>query len=92
MKSIGVTRKLDGLGRIVIPKEIRSKLRISDKEPMELFVEDEKMILQKFKSYDGCAITGDITEKNISLANGKIILSPEGVELLIKEIKLHLIR
>ncbi|MEI5913488.1 AbrB/MazE/SpoVT family DNA-binding domain-containing protein [Bacillus albus] len=91
MKSIGVTRKLDGLGRIVIPKEIRSTFGIAENEPMELFVEDEKIILQKFKSYDGCTITGDITEKNISLANGRIILSPEGVEFLIKEIKLHLI-
>ncbi|UOB61009.1 AbrB family transcriptional regulator, partial (plasmid) [Bacillus thuringiensis] len=43
-------------------------------------------------SYDACAITGDISEKNISLAHGKIVLSPEGAELLIKEIQQQLVK
>ncbi|PGZ47619.1 AbrB family transcriptional regulator [Bacillus anthracis] len=92
MKSTGVTRKVDELGRIVLPKELRTTLGIAEKEPIEIFVEDEKIILQKYKSYDACAITGDISEKNISLANGKIVLSPEGAELLIKEIQQQLVK
>ncbi|MEC3281977.1 AbrB/MazE/SpoVT family DNA-binding domain-containing protein, partial [Bacillus cereus] len=72
MKSTGVTRKIDELGRIVLPKELRRTLGIAEKDPIEIFVEDEKIILQKYKSYDACAITGDISEKNISLAHGKI--------------------
>ena len=92
MKSIGVTRKVDKLGRIVLPKELRKTLGIAEKDPIEIFVEDEKIILQKYKSYDACAITGDISEKNISLANDKIVLSPEGAELLIKEIQQQLVK
>lgn len=92
MKSTGVTRKVDELGRIVLPKELRKTLGIAEKDPLEIFVEDEKIILQKYKSYDACAITGDISEKNISLANGKIVLNPEGAELLIKEIQQQLVK
>jgi transcriptional pleiotropic regulator of transition state genes len=92
MKSIGVTRKVDELGRIVLPKELRKTLGIAEKDPKEIFVEDEKIILQKYKSYDACAITGGISEKNISLANDKIVLSPEGAELLIKEIQQQLVK
>jgi transcriptional pleiotropic regulator of transition state genes len=92
MKSIGVTRKVDELGLIVLPKELRKTLGIAEKDPIEIFVEDEKIILQKYKSYDACAITGDISEKNISLANDKIVLSPEGAELLIKEIQQQLVK
>ena len=92
MKSTGVTRKIDELGRIVLPKELRRTLGIVEKDPMEIFVEDEKIILQKYKSYDACAITGDISEKNISLANAQIVLSPEGAKLLIKEIQQQLVK
>ncbi|MED1900052.1 AbrB/MazE/SpoVT family DNA-binding domain-containing protein [Bacillus thuringiensis] len=92
MKSTGVTRKIDELGRIVLPKELRRTLGIAEKDPIEIFVEEEKIILQKYKTYDTCAITGDISEKNISLANGQIVLSPEGAELLIKQIQQQLVK
>ena len=92
MKATGVTRRVDELGRIVLPKELRRTLGIVEKDPMEIFVEDEKIILQKYKSYDACAITGDISEKNISLANGQIVLSLEGAKLLIKEIQQQLVK
>ncbi|HDX9637278.1 AbrB family transcriptional regulator [Bacillus thuringiensis] len=92
MKATGVTRRVDELGRIVLPKELRRTLGIVEKDPIEIFVEDEKIILQKYKSYDACAITGDISEKNISLANAQIVLSPEGAKLLIKEIQQQLVK
>lgn len=92
MKSTGVTRKIDELGRIVIPKELRRTLGIVEKDPMEIFVEDDKIILQKYRSYEACAITDDISEKNFSLANGKIVLSPEGAELLTKELQQYLVK
>ncbi|PFF55214.1 AbrB/MazE/SpoVT family DNA-binding domain-containing protein [Bacillus thuringiensis] len=92
MKATGVTRRVDELGRIVLPKELRRTLGIVEKDPIEIFVEDEKIILQKYKSYNACAITGDISEKNISLANAQIVLSPEGAKLLIKEIQQQLVK
>ncbi len=87
-----MTRKVDDLGRIVIPMELRRTLGIEEKGPMEIFVEDDKIILQKYQSHQACMITGDVSEKNCSLANGKIVLSPEGAELLVKEIQQYLVK
>ena len=47
MKTTGVVRRIDDLGRIVIPKEIRRNLRIRDGESLEIFVEDEMIALKK---------------------------------------------
>lgn len=92
MKSTGITRKLDNLGRIVIPMELRRTLGIVEKDGMEIFVEDDRIILQKYQSQQACLITDDISERNVSLANGKIVLSPEGAELLIKELQQYLMK
>ena len=46
MKATGVIRKVDELGRIVIPKELRDVLGIQIKSPLEIFVEADKIILQ----------------------------------------------
>jgi len=83
---------LDGLGRIVIPMELRRTLDIEEKDPMEIFVEGDQIILQKYKPQQACVITGDISERNVSLGNGKIVLSPEGAELLIKELQQYLVK
>jgi len=48
MKSTGVVRKIDELGRIVIPKEIRRNLNIKDNEEIEIFVDNESIILKKY--------------------------------------------
>ncbi|WP_374219807.1 AbrB family transcriptional regulator [Bacillus bingmayongensis] len=60
--------------------------------PMEIFVEDDKIILQKYQSHQACMITGDVSKRNCSLTNGKIALSPEGAELLIKELQRYLVK
>ncbi len=48
MNKSGITRKIDELGRIVIPKEIRRMLAIRDEENLEIVVEGEKIILKKY--------------------------------------------
>lgn len=48
MKSTGITRKVDDLGRITIPKEIRSQFKIYEQDPLEIFVDGEKIILKKY--------------------------------------------
>ena len=48
MKSTGVIRRIDDLGRIVIPKEIRKNLRIKEGDNLEVFVENEDIILKKY--------------------------------------------
>lgn len=47
MKSTGVTRKIDELGRVVIPKEIRRNLGIRDGESLEIFTDQDSIILKK---------------------------------------------
>ncbi|HDR7255146.1 TPA: AbrB/MazE/SpoVT family DNA-binding domain-containing protein [Bacillus pacificus] len=90
MKSTGITRKVDELGRIVIPMELRRTIGIKEKDPVEIFVENENIILKKYEPGGVCAITGEISNRNISLANGKINLSPEGAKVIIKEIEEYL--
>ncbi|SEA52994.1 AbrB family transcriptional regulator, stage V sporulation protein T [Thalassobacillus cyri] len=48
MKATGIVRKIDELGRIVIPSEIRRSNGWAPGQPMEMFIEDEKVILQPF--------------------------------------------
>lgn len=52
MKSTGMVRRVDELGRIVIPKEIRNKLEIDVKDPIEIYVEGNSIVLRKYVS--GC--------------------------------------
>lgn len=47
MKSTGIVRKVDDLGRVVIPKETRRTLNIHEKDSLEILVEGEMIILQK---------------------------------------------
>ncbi|MBG9522367.1 AbrB/MazE/SpoVT family DNA-binding domain-containing protein [Bacillus paranthracis] len=92
MKSTGIVRKLDTLGRIVIPREMMRTLHIHKKDPLEIFVEGENIILQKYKSYGTCLITGEISSQNIKLADGQLMLSPEGAIQLLEELEQYLDR
>lgn len=86
MKSTGIVRKVDELGRIVIPMELRRTLEINKKDPVEIFVDGEEIILRKFISNAACIVTGEITPDNFTLFN-HITLSPKGAELLLNKLK-----
>ncbi|AIY81119.1 transcriptional regulator, AbrB family domain protein [Clostridium botulinum 202F] len=47
MKSTGIVRKMDDLGRVVIPMELRRNLNIAVKDPLEIYVEGDNIILKK---------------------------------------------
>lgn len=49
MKSTGIVRKVDDLGRIVLPKELRKLLHISERDPLEIFVDNGYIMLQKYE-------------------------------------------
>ena len=51
-KSIGIVRKIDELGRIVIPKEIRNVLGIRSNDDLEIFIDDMKIVLTKYEKSD----------------------------------------
>ena len=49
MKSTGIVRKIDDLGRIVLPIELRRTLEVSERDPLEIFIEDNTIILKKYQ-------------------------------------------
>ena len=49
MKSTGVIRRVDERGRVVIPIEIRTQFGISEKDPMEIYVDGSSIILKKYE-------------------------------------------
>ena len=52
MKSTGIVRKLDELGRITLPIELRRNLDVNERDPLEIFVDDDKIILKKYDPSD----------------------------------------
>lgn len=52
MKSTGIVRKVDELGRVVLPIELRRNFQINEKDSLEIFVDDEKIILKKYEPAD----------------------------------------
>ena len=52
MKSTGIVRRVDELGRIVLPIELRRSLNINERDTLEIFVDDERIILKKYEPAD----------------------------------------
>ena len=77
MKATGIVRKIDNLGRIVLPMELRRTLQIDVKDDLEIFVEDEQIYLTKYQPK--CVICGN--EEGLKEHRGKKICS-ECIELL----------
>lgn len=49
MKATGIIRRVDELGRVVIPIEIRNQFNIIEKDPIEIYVDDSSIILKKYE-------------------------------------------
>lgn len=60
MKSLGIVRKIDELGRIVLPIETRRRLDIGPKDPVEIFVEKDRVVLKKYEP--SCIFCGDVDD------------------------------
>ena len=101
MKSTGIVRRIDDLGRIVIPKEIRKTLKIKENESLEVFINNEEIILKKFsnmndmeKTFDNyVSVLKDITGNSVIITDReKIVACPDNKkdELLKKEISEYL--
>jgi transcriptional pleiotropic regulator of transition state genes len=59
MKSTGIVRKVDELGRIVIPKELRNVLEIDIRDPIEIFTQEDRIILKKYHANLSCIFCGN---------------------------------
>ena len=60
MKSTGIIRKVDDLGRIVLPIELRRVLDIAERDELEIFMENDRIILQKYEP--ACIFCGSSRE------------------------------
>ena len=103
MKATGIIRRIDDLGRIVIPKEIRRKLKINEGENIEIYIEDEEKII--LKKYSNLKNIKDIAQKivdsiytilkyNIIITDNSNIIAVSGKykkELINKEISSELL-
>jgi transcriptional pleiotropic regulator of transition state genes len=69
MKSTGIVRRVDELGRVVIPIEIRNKFDIAVKDPIEIFVDGSSIVLKKFEP--NCIFCGNT--KNLVNYKDKLI-------------------
>lgn len=69
MKSTGIVRKVDELGRVVIPIELRRTLGIGEKDALEIYVDGERIMLKKYEP--ACVFCGS-TEETITY-KGKIV-------------------
>ncbi|MDD2435859.1 MAG: stage V sporulation T C-terminal domain-containing protein [Bacilli bacterium] len=86
MKTTGIVRRIDELGRIVIPKEIRKNLRIKDGENLEISIDDKDIILKKYsvmkeiedlgQSFTDCIYT--YLKKNIMITNRDKVIAVSG--------------
>ena len=77
MKSTGIVRKVDDLGRIVLPKELRKVLNIDERDPLEIFVDGSYIMLQKYEPC--CVFCG--SADGINAYKGKNICSTCMAEL-----------
>jgi len=67
VKSTGIVRKVDELGRVVLPIELRRTLGIDEKDALEIYVDEEKIILKKYEP--ACVFCGNAT--NVQVFRGK---------------------
>lgn len=79
MKAIGVVRKIDGLGRLVIPKELRGILDMPVGTPMEFFTTEDSIVIKKYAK--GCAECGE----DAPILLGKSKICPSCAEQLVNQ-------
>lgn len=91
MKNTGVARKVDELGRVVIPIELRRTFGIAEGTALGFHVEGENIVLRKQEK--SCFVTGEVSESNMELLDGRMFLSKEGatelLDILEKSVKVH---
>jgi transcriptional pleiotropic regulator of transition state genes len=85
MKSTGIVRKVDELGRIVLPSELRKTMGIEEKDSLEIFIEESKIILRKYEP--SCVFTGNM--ENLIEYKGKKV-SKEAIIALASLAGLHI--
>ena len=81
MKATGIVRRIDELGRVVIPKEIRRTLRIKEGDPLEIFTDRDELMLKKYSPIATLERFSKATARSLNDLSGKlaIICDTDGV-------------
>lgn len=81
MKATGIVRRMDELGRVVIPKEIRRTLRIREGDPLELFTDRDELMLKKYSPIASIEKFSEGTAKSLNEQSGytAVICDTDGV-------------
>ena len=81
MKATGIVRRIDELGRVVIPKEIRSTLRLKSGDPLEIFTDHDELMLKKYSPIASLEKFSEGTAKSLSDLSGlvAVICDTDGV-------------
>lgn len=72
MKATGIVRRIDELGRVVIPKEIRSTLRLKSGDPLEIFTERDELMLKKYSPIASLEKFSEGTAKSLNDLSGHL--------------------
>ena len=68
LKNTGIVRGVDGLGRIVLPKELRTSMKLDNDAKLEIFVEGDEIILKKYRPTGSCDFCGEVDDNAIQYA------------------------
>ncbi len=81
MKATGIVRRIDELGRVVIPKEIRRTLRIKEGDPLEIFTDRDELMLKKYSPIATIERFSEATARSLYDLSGKlsVICDTDGV-------------
>ena len=81
MKATGIVRRIDELGRVVIPKEIRRTLRIKEGDPLEIFTDRDELMLKKYSPIATLDRFSKATARSLNDLSGKltVICDTDGV-------------
>ena len=69
MKTTGIVRKVDELGRIVLPVELRRTLKIEIRDPLEIYTDGNRIVLKKYENT--CIFCG--SDENLTEHKGKMV-------------------
>ena len=68
MKSTGIVRGIDALGRIVLPKELRTSMKLETDAKLEIFVDGDAIVLKKYRPKGSCDFCGNVDEQAVQFA------------------------
>jgi AbrB family transcriptional regulator (stage V sporulation protein T) len=82
MRDTGIVRRIDELGRVVIPKEIRKTLRIKEGDPLEIYTDKDELLLKKYSPIASMNGYAETVVKSLTELTGKVSMVTDTDEIL----------